>query len=113
VAALRGSLQKLTSIRPTAGAASELRTAVQDVQAKLSTLTSAAGTEWSAQTSNLSSALTKLQGAVSTLASERSASSVSGVVTAIGAVSTAARQLLNAASPSCPSPSESPATGAT
>jgi hypothetical protein len=32
---------------------------------------------------------------------------VSGVVTAVGGVSAAARQLLDAASPSCPSPSAS------
>jgi hypothetical protein len=107
VAALRGSLQELTSIRPSASAAAELRAAVQNVQSNLSDLSSAAGTLWSAQVQNLRSALTKLQSAVSTLATQRNASSVSGVVTAVGGVSAAARQLLDAASPSCPSPSAS------
>jgi hypothetical protein len=37
---------------------------------------------------------------------------VSGVVTAFGGVSTAARQLLDAASPSCPSPSASSGSSA-
>jgi hypothetical protein len=81
---------------------------VQNVQSNLSDLGSAAGTLWSAQVQNLRSALTKLQSAVSTLATERNASSVSGVVTAVGGVSAAARQLLEAASPSCPSSSASP-----
>ena len=107
VAALRGSLQELTSIRPRASTVAELRTAVQNVQSNLSDLSSAAGTLWSAQVQNLRSALTNLQSGVSTLATERNASSVSGVVTAVGGVSAAARQLLDAASPSCPSPSAS------
>jgi len=107
VAALRGSLQELTSIRPSAGAVTELRAAVQNVQTNLSSLASAAGALWSGQVQNLGAALTKLQSAVSTLATQRNASSVSGVVTTVGGVSAAARQLLDAASPSCPSPSAS------
>ena len=115
VAALRVSLQKLTSIRPSASTANELKTALQDVQAKLSSLASAAsaaGDHWSGQISNLTSALTKLQSAVSTLATQRNASSVSGVVTALAGVGTAARQLLDTASPGCPSSSASPASSA-
>lgn len=111
VDALRGSLQKLTSIRPSLGTVNELRTALQDVQSKLSSLGGAASTQWSAQIGNLNSALTKLQSAVSTLAAERNASSVSGVITATGSVAVAARQFLAAASSSCPSPSASPASG--
>jgi hypothetical protein len=107
VAALRGSLQELTSIRPSASAVTELRAAVQKVQTNLAALSTAAGAVWSEQVGNLGSALTKLQSAVSTLATQRNASSVSGVVTAVGGVSAAARQLLDAANPSCPSPSVS------
>jgi hypothetical protein len=43
----------------------------------------------------------------SDVAAQRNASSVSGVVTVVGGVSATARQLLDAASPSCPSPSAS------
>ena len=107
VAALRGSLQELTSIRPSPSAVTELRAAVQKVQTNLAALSTAAGAVWSEQVGNLRSALTKLQSAVSTLATQRNASSVSGVVTAVGGVSAAARQLLDAANPSCPSPSVS------
>jgi hypothetical protein len=112
VAALRGSLQELTSIRPNANTVTELSSAVQNVQTNLAALGSAAGTVWNVQVQNLRAALTKLQSAVSTLAAQRNASSVSGVVTALGGVSTAARQLLDAASPSCPSPSASSGSSA-
>jgi len=112
VAALRGSLQELTSIRPSASTVTELRSAVQNVQANLAALGSAAGALWNGQVQNLRSALAKLQSAVSTLAAQRNASSVSGVVTALGGVSAAARQLLDAASPSCPSPSASSGSSA-
>jgi hypothetical protein len=81
VAALRGSLQELTSIRPSPSAATELRAAVQKVQTNLAGLSTAAGALWNEQVGNLRSALTKLQSAVSTLATQRNASSVSGVVT--------------------------------
>jgi len=107
VDALRGSLQKLTSIRPGAGTVSELRTALQDVQSNLSSLGSAATTRWHEQTSNLKAALASLQSAVSTLAADRSASSVSGVVSAIAGVAAAGRQFLAAASSGCPSPAPS------
>ena len=80
---------------------------MQKVQTNLAALSTAAGTVWSEQVGNLRSALTKLQSAVSTLATQRNAGSVSGVVTAVGGVSAAARQLLAAANPSCPSPSAS------
>jgi hypothetical protein len=108
VAALQASVRKLTSIRPSANTANELKTARQDIQSKLSSLVSAAGDQWSGPISNLRSALTSLQSAVSTLATERNASSVSGVVSAIRSVSTATQQLLTAARPSCPSLSASP-----
>jgi hypothetical protein len=85
---------------------------VQNVQTSLAALGSAAGAVWNGQVQNLRSALTKLQSAVSTLAAQRNASSVSGVVTALGGVSTAARQLLDAATPSCPSPSASSGSSA-
>jgi hypothetical protein len=85
---------------------------VQNVQSNLAALSSAAGTLWSGQIHNLRSALTMLQSAISTLAAQRNASSVSGVVTAVGGVSAAARQLLDAASPSCPSPSASSGSSA-
>jgi hypothetical protein len=110
VVALRGSLDRLTSIKVSANTVTELRTAVQDVQSNLSSLSSAAGSQWSEQIGNLKSALTKLQASVSTLATERNASSVSGVVTAIAAVPSAGRQLLTAASSRCPSASASPAS---
>ena len=112
VAALRGSLQELTSIRPSSGAVAELRSAVQNVQTNLASLSGAAGALWNGQIQNLRSALAKLQSAVSTLAAQRNASSVAGVVTAVGGVSAAARQLLDAASPSCPSPSASSGSSA-
>jgi hypothetical protein len=105
VAALRASVQKLTTIRPRAGAASQLKTAGQDIQSNLSSLTSAAGDQWGGPIANLKTALTSLQSAVSTLATQRNASSVSSVVSAIKGVSTATQQLLTAANPSCPSPS--------
>ncbi len=108
VAALRGSLQRLTSIKVSASTVTELKTAAQDVQSNLATLGSAAGSQWSEQIGNLKSALTKLQTSVSTLATERNASSVSGVVTAVAAVPVAGRQLLTAASSRCPSASASP-----
>ena len=112
VAALRGSLQELTSIRPSASTVTELRSAVQNVQTNLAALTSAAGAVWNGQVQNLRFALIKLQSVVSTFAAQRNASSVSGVVTALGGVSAAARQLLDAASPSCPSPSASSGSSA-
>ena len=112
VAALRGSLQELTSIRPSANTVTEIRSAVQNVQTNLAALASAAGAVWNGQVQNLRSALAKLQSAVSTLAAQRNVSSVSGVVTALGGVSAAARQLLDAASPSCPSPSASSGSSA-
>ena len=112
VAALRGSLRELTSIRPSSSTAADLKAAVQNVQSNLAGLASAAGAVWSGQVQNLKSALTNLQSAVSTLATQRNASSVSGVVTAVGGVSAAARQLLDAASPSCPSPSASSGSSA-
>ena len=108
VAALRGSLQRLTSIKVSANTVTELKTGAQDVQSNLSALSSAAGSLWSEQIGNLKSVLTKLQTSVSTLATERNASSVSGVVTAIAAVHIAGRQLLTAASSRCPSASASP-----
>jgi hypothetical protein len=108
VAALRGSLQRLTSIKVSANTVTELKTGAQDVQSNLSSLSSAAGSQWSQQIGNLKSALTKLQTSVSTLATERNASSVSRVVTAIAAVPIAGRQLLTAASARCPSASASP-----
>ena len=108
VAALRGSLQRLTSIKVSANTVTELKTGAQDVQSNLSALSSAAGSLWSEQIGNLKSVLTKLQTSVSTLATERNASSVSGVVTAIAAVPIAGRQLLTAASARCPSASASP-----
>jgi hypothetical protein len=107
VAALRGSLQELTSIRPSASTVAELRGAVRNVQLNLADLSSAVGSLWSGQVQNLRSALINLQSAVSTLTTQRNASSVSAAVTAVGGVSAAARQLLDAASPSCPSPSAS------
>ena len=110
VAALRGSLQRLTSIKVSATTVTELKTAAQDVQSNLSTLGSAAGSQWSEQIGNLKSALTRLQTSISTLATERNASSVSGVFTAIAAVPVAGRQLLTAASARCPSASASPAS---
>lgn len=85
---------------------------MQKVQSNLSSLGSTAGTLWSGQVQNLKSALTTLQSAVSTLATQRNASSVTGVVTAVGGVSAAARQLLDAATPSCPSPSASSGSSA-
>ena len=85
---------------------------MQNVQTNLAALGSAAGALWSGQVQNLKSALTMLQSAVSTLATQRNASSVSGVVTAVGGVSAAARQLLDAATPSCPSPSASSGSSA-
>ncbi len=112
VAALGGSLHELTSIRPSPSAVTELRAAVQKVQANLAGLSTAAGAVWSEQVGNLRSALTTLQSAVSTLATQRNAGSVSGVVTAVGGVSAAARQLLDAANPSCPSPSASSGSSA-
>ena len=108
VAALRGSLQRLTDIKVSANTVTELKTGAQDVQSNLSSLSSAAGSQWSEQIGNLKSALTKLQASVSTLATERNASSLSGVVTAIAAVPNAGRQLLTAASARCPSASASP-----
>ena len=110
VAALQASVRKLTSIRPRAGAAGQLKTAAQDVQSNLSSLTSAAGDQWGGPIANLKTALTSLQSAVSTLATERNASSVSGVVSAVKGVSTATQQLLTAANPSCSSPSPSAGT---
>jgi ABC-type transporter Mla subunit MlaD len=80
---------------------------VRNVQSNLADLSSAVGSLWSGQVQNLRSALTNLQSAVSTLATQRNASSVSAAVTAVGGVSAAARQFLDAASPSCPSPSAS------
>ena len=108
VVALRGSLQRLTSIKVGANTVTELRTAVQDVQSNLSSLSSAARSQWTEQIGNVKSALTKLQASVSTLATERNASSVSGVVTAIAAVTIAGRQVLTAAGAGCPSASASP-----
>jgi hypothetical protein len=108
VAALQASVRKLTSIRPRAGAAGELKAAAQDVQSNLSSLTSAAGDQWGGPIANLKTALTSLQSAVSTLATERNASSVSGVVSAIRSVSTATQQLVTAARPGCPSLPASP-----
>jgi hypothetical protein len=112
VAALQASVRKLTSIRPRAGAAGQLKTAAQDVQSNLSSLASAAGDQWGGPIANLKTALTSLQSAVSTLATERNASSVSGVVSAIRSVSTATQQLVTAARPNCPSLSASPTSSA-
>ena len=55
VAALRGSLHQLASIRPSPSTVAELRTAVQDVQSNLAGLSSAAGNLWSGQVSDLKS----------------------------------------------------------
>ena len=85
---------------------------MQNVQTNLADLSTTAGALWNEQVGNLRSALTKLQSAVSTLATQRNASSVSGVVTVVGGASAAARQLLDAASPSCPSPSASSGSSA-
>jgi hypothetical protein len=112
VAALRGSLQKLASIRPSEGTVNELTAALQDVHSKLFRLSSSAGPLWTGQIHNLRSAVTKLQSAVRTLAAERNASSVSGVVAATRDVSAATHQLLAVASPSCPPPAASPVSSA-
>jgi hypothetical protein len=106
VAALRESLQKLGATRT--GAADQLRTGAQDAQADLLRLSSAAGSLWPAQIHNLRSALARLQAAAAALAADRTSSSVSAVYSAINGVHTTARQLLNAASSSCPSASPAP-----
>ncbi|MGP0028167.1 MAG: hypothetical protein ACLPKE_33150 [Streptosporangiaceae bacterium] len=108
VAALRGSLQQLTSIKVSVNTVTELKAAAQDVQSNLSSLGSAAGSLWSQQIGSLKSALATLQTSIGTLATERNASSVAAVAAAVGAVAVAGRQLLNAATARCPSASASP-----
>jgi hypothetical protein len=105
VAALRTSVANLTDITVARGAASKLAADARDVQAKLSSLASAAGTQWTTQIGALTSALSSLQTAVTSLGN---GGSVSGVVSALGKVRTASSDLLATAGTRCPSASPSP-----
>jgi hypothetical protein len=108
VAALRESLKKLGEVRP--GAADQLRTTAQDVQDQLLRVSSAAGSEWSAQIHNLRSALARLQAAAGALAADRNTNSVNAVYSAINGVTTASHRLLDAADSKCPAASPSPSS---
>jgi hypothetical protein len=110
VAALRTSLNTLTHIHVTKGAADEIKSDLADVKTKLTTLTTNAKGQWQSQSTDLKAALDKLQTATSDLAANPSVSTVSGVVTALGGVTSAASKLLAATSTDCPSASASPST---
>ena len=107
VAALRGSLAKLTHVTVAKGAAATLASDARDVQAKVTTLAHDAGSQWSARIGTLKSALSTLQTAVTGLGHGGSLGSVSS---ALGGVKTAAQDLLAAAGAQCPSPSASPSS---
>jgi len=109
-AALRTSINNLTHIHVTKGAADEIKSKLADVQAKLTTLTANAKGQWQSQTSDLKAALDKLKTATSDLAANPSVSTVSGVVTALGGVTSSASSLLAAISTDCPALSPSPST---
>ena len=104
VAALRGSLSKLSHVTVSKGAASTLAANTKDVQAKLTTLTQDAGTQWNSQIGAFKAALSKLQAAVSGLANGGSLSSAGS---ALREVKTTAQNLLSAAGARCPSSSAS------
>jgi hypothetical protein len=104
---LRTSIHNLTHISVNKGAASEIKSDLEEVQANLTTLTTQTKGEWQPQTTDLKTALANLQTATSDLASSPSASTVSGVVTALGGVTTAASSLDAVISTKCPSASPS------
>lgn len=105
VAALRTSVANLTDISVSRGAASKLAADAKEVQAKLTSLAHAAGTQWSAQIGTLTSALSSLQTAITGLGS---GGSITSVVSALGKVRTASSDLLATAGTRCPSASASP-----
>ena len=105
VDALRTSLTSLTNIKVGSGASDALSANLKDVKAKLTTLSTDAGGEFSAQISGLKTSLTALQTAVTGLSN--GTSSIGNVVTTLGGVKNSAQDLLTAAGKRCPSPSPS------
>ncbi|HEY7013479.1 MAG TPA: hypothetical protein VH480_12020 [Streptosporangiaceae bacterium] len=105
VDALRTSLTNLTNIQVGSGASATLTANLQDVKAKLTTLSNDAKGKFSAQISGLKTSLSTLQTAVKGLSN--GSGSITDVVTALGGVKNSAQDLLTAAGKRCPSPSPS------
>lgn len=106
-AGLRASVDTLTHVKIGKGTASEIKSDLADVEAKLTALTAQMHGEFQAQTSAVKSALDTLKTAVSNLTAHPSTSTVKGVATAVGGVATAASSLLASLAPQCGSASAS------
>jgi hypothetical protein len=107
-AGLRASVDTLTHVKIGKGAASEIKSDLADVEAKLTALTAQMHGEFQAQTTAVKSALDTLKTAVSNLTAHPGTSTVKGVATAVGGVATAASGLLASLAPQCGSTSPSP-----
>jgi hypothetical protein len=107
-AGLRASVDTLTHVKIGKGTASEIKSDLADVEAKLTALTAQMHGEFQAQTSAVKSALDTLKTAVSNLTAHPSTSTVKGVATAVGGVATAASSLLASLAPQCGSASAPP-----
>jgi hypothetical protein len=98
---------KLRHVTVGPGMASEITAGLASLQSSLATFVNDAKGQWQAQTSALKSALTALQSAVKDLAASPGTSTAGQTRTALANVNTAARNLLAAVNPACPSPSPS------
>ena len=107
---LRASVDTLTHVKIGKGTASEIKSDLADVEAKLTALTAQVHGEFQAQTTAVKSALDTLKTAVSNLTAHPSTSTVKGVATAVGGVATAASSLLASLAPQCGSASPSPSS---
>lgn len=106
-AALRTSLSQLTDLTIAPGLVDEVRTDLDAVAAALSQFIGDARGQWQAQTGVLTSALAGLRTSLSDLTASPGTAGLRGVQSAYVQVQTAARDLLSAIGPACPSPSPS------
>ena len=102
VAALRDSVQTLTTVTVQRGMAEELKADLADVQAKLTTLADDLRAQFQERTAALESALGELGTAVEAFAANPGSDTTPAVTSALREVSTAWTDLLQALSTRCP-----------
>lgn len=108
VAALRGSLDALTTVTIAPGMTDELTSDLNVVKVNLASVSTQARGQAQPQTDALSSALSELETAAGDLAAYPSAESVGTARTALGEVTIAARELWAVLTPNCLNASASP-----
>lgn len=110
VAALRDSVQTLTTVTVQRGMAEEIKADLEDVQEKLTALANDLRAQFRERTAALEAALGELGTAIEALAANPNSDTTSAVRSALSEVSTAWTDLLQALSTRCPVLSTSPTT---